>query len=99
MTPVTNDIVVPASIANLGAGFDVLSVAVRIRVRITDIRPTDTDGGTVFLDGLPREILETAFRHARALGRPTPGIRIGVTSVPRAGTGQRGGGGRGAAAL
>jgi homoserine kinase len=43
--PVAGDIVVPASVANLGGGFDTLGVAVGLflRVRIVDVRD---DGGT-----------------------------------------------------
>jgi homoserine kinase len=88
--PDVPQIVVPASIGNLGAGFDTLSVAVQLytRVRVTEVRPAQPDTiETVFTDGTfsGENRIETAFRHARArLGRPTPGIRIEVTSdVPR----------------
>jgi homoserine kinase len=84
------DIVVPASISNLGAGFDTLSVAIQLytRVRVTDVRPDEVDTiETVFADGpfSGENRIETAFRHARSrVGRPTPGVRIEVTSdVPR----------------
>jgi homoserine kinase len=90
MMATNSDIIVPASIANLGAGFDALSVAVQLytRVRVTEVRPGDPDTiETVFTDGAfsGENRIETAFRHARMrLGQPTPGIRIEVTSdVPR----------------
>lgn len=84
------EIVVPASTANLGPGFDTLSVALRLytRVRILETLPSKPDSiETVFADGpfSGENRIETAFRYARLqLGRPAPGVRIEVRSeIPR----------------
>ena len=90
-----HEIAVPASIANLGPGFDALAVAVRLytRVRITAVNPSAPDTiESVFVDGPlgGKNRIESAFRLARArIGQPTPGLRIEVQSdVPlRAGLG------------
>jgi homoserine kinase len=89
---------VPASISNLGPGFDALAVAVQIYldVRVTDVRPGAPDTiETRFVGTAPAgdNRIETAFRHARArIGRPVPGVRIEVRSeIPtRAGLGSSG---------
>jgi homoserine kinase len=84
------DIVVPASTANLGAGFDTLSVALDLymRVRVVETRPDEPDTiRTVFADKsfTGENRIETAFRYARLqFGVPTPGVRIEVDSdIPR----------------
>jgi homoserine kinase len=86
----TFDIVVPASTANLGPGFDTLSVALQLytRVRIVERLPSRPDHiETVFLDGVftGENRIESAFKYARlTLGQPTPGVRIEVQSdIPR----------------
>jgi homoserine kinase len=79
-------IVVPGSISNLGPGFDALSVAVQVylRVRVVAIRPNEPD--TIeweFVGGGPsgENRIESAFQLARArIGVPTPGLRVVVES-------------------
>src|SRR5215468_4259079 len=91
MTPTQHqDIVVPASTSNLGAGFDALSVAVKLytRVRLVECLPSSPGTfETEFLDGsfTGENRIETAFRLARAhVGIDVPGVRIEVQSdVPR----------------
>jgi homoserine kinase len=84
------DIVVPASTANLGPGFDTLSVALQLytRVRILETRPSEPDTiETMFADGpfTGENRVETAFRYARLQhGVTAPGVRIQVRSdIPR----------------
>lgn len=84
------DLVVPASTANLGPGFDTLAVALQLytRVRIVDRLPSKPDHiETVFLDGsfTGENRIESAYKYARlTLGEPAPGVRIEVQSdVPR----------------
>lgn len=84
------EIVVPASTANLGPGFDTLAVAVRLytRVRVLETMPSKPDViESVFVDGTfsGENRIETAFKHARlTIGTPTPGVRIEVhTDIPR----------------
>lgn len=89
------EIVVPASIGNLGPGFDALSVAIQLylRVRILEVNPSVTDRlETEFAGPPPRgeNGIERAFRLARArTGIAAPGLRIHVrTEIPiRAGLG------------
>ena len=76
----------PASVSNLGPGFDALAVAVQLylRVRITDIRP-DAPGDVemVFVDEPPigENRIAAAFEKARAqAGVETPGVRVEVRS-------------------
>jgi homoserine kinase len=79
-------IVVPGSISNLGPGFDALSVAVQVylRVRVVAVRPAEPD--TIeweFVGGGPsgENRIESAFRLARSrVGIPTPGVRVVVES-------------------
>ncbi len=93
-----SEFTVPASISNLGPGFDALSVAVQLylHVRIVEVRAGAPDTiETRFLDAHPggENRIETAFRHARArVGTPAPGVRIEVRSeIPtRAGLGSSG---------
>ena len=102
MHPLTHqlphEIVVPGSISNLGAGFDTLSVAIELylRVRIVEILP-DAPGtiATTFTGAAPdgENRIETAFLAAgRDAARPVPGVRIEVeTEIPvRAGLGSSG---------
>jgi homoserine kinase len=93
-----SEFTVPASISNLGPGFDALSVAVQLylHVRILEVRASAPDAiETRFLDAHPggENRIETAFRHARArVGTPAPGVCIEVRSdIPtRAGLGSSG---------
>jgi homoserine kinase len=95
---VGHEIRVPGSVSNLGPGFDSLSVAVQLylRVRIVEVRPDLPDFiETRFVGAAPggENRIETAFRHARArLGTPSPGVRIDADSdIPtRAGLGSSG---------
>ena len=91
-------LVVPGSISNLGPGFDALSVAVQLYLRVTilEVRPDAPDTiETRFVGPSPgaENRIERAFRHARArAGIPTSGIVIEVESdIPtRAGLGSSG---------
>ena len=83
------EIVVPASIGNVGPGFDALSVALQLylRVRVLDVRETGAEGGsgveTTFSGSAPpgSNGVERAFRFARErFGRPAPALRIEVTT-------------------
>jgi homoserine kinase len=91
----STEIVVPASISNLGPAFDALSVAVDLylSVRVLDCDRRQADRLETDFAGLspggPNRV-EAAFRAARErCGLPTPGLRIEVTSdiPPRAGLG------------
>ena len=89
-----SEIAVPASVGNLGPGFDALSVALQlyVRVRVTDRTGPADSIETVFAGAAPDgdNAIEHAFRAARArAGIPTPGIRLAVTTdIPmRAGLG------------
>jgi homoserine kinase len=83
---VTTEIRVPGSIANLGPGFDALSVAVQLylRLRVIAIRPSEPD--TIdweFAGQAPsgENRIETAFRLARSRRAiPAPGLRVHVAS-------------------
>lgn len=89
------EIVVPASVSNLGPGFDALAVAVQLylRVRITDVRPeAPGDVEMVFVDEPPLgdNRIAAAFARGRAhAGSDLPGLRVEVRSeIPqRAGLG------------
>ena len=84
-------VIVPASVANLGGGFDTLGVAVRLylRARIIDVR---NDGGTrleVVRSSPPvrgQNALERGYAAAaRRSGRAAPTIRVEVSSeIPMA---------------
>jgi homoserine kinase len=90
-----SELIVPASIGNMGPGFDALSVAVQLylRVRILDVTPSAPDRlETQFVGPAPagENGIERAFRLARArVGVPAPGVRVEVrTAIPiRAGLG------------
>jgi homoserine kinase len=92
------DIAVPASISNVGPGFDALGVAIDLflRVRVVDVRPEAPDTLECdFITAAPagENRILAAYRHARAiLGRPAPGLRVQVRSdIPsRAGLGSSG---------
>src|SRR5262245_66173115 len=90
------EIVVPGSVSNLGPGFDALSVAVQLylRVRVVEVKPDAPDVLQFsFVDGPPlvgENRIERAFRLARErLGYSTPGLSVEVrTATPsRARTG------------
>lgn len=80
------DIIVPASISNLGPAFDALSVAVTLymRIQVQEIRPDAPDTiSSTFQHGAPAgdNRVETAFKLARSrCGKPTPGLRIRIIS-------------------
>lgn len=90
--------VIPGSISNLGPGFDALSVAVQLylRLRVVEILPGSPGLFTTeFIGAAPggENRIEAAFRHAaaRAAVKP-PGVRIEISSdiPPRAGLGSSG---------
>ena len=91
MTDLTGtEIVVPASTANLGPGFDTLAVTVRLytRVKIVELLPaTPNVVETTFVDGpfTGENRIETAFKYAHLhAGGSVPGVRIEVRSdIPR----------------
>lgn len=93
-----SELVVPGSISNLGPGFDALSVAVQlyIRVRVIEMLPRAPGRFEAqFVGCAPRgqNRIEVAFRHAAARCRTeAPGIRIQIRSdIPsRAGLGSSG---------
>jgi homoserine kinase len=86
---------VPASIGNVGPGFDALSVALQLylRVQIVAVDRSATDRLETEFAGAPPQGdngVERAFKLARArMGVPTPGLRVRVsTDIPiRAGLG------------
>ena len=85
-TNVPPEIVVPGSISNLGPGFDVLSVAVQLylRVRVAEVRPSEPDTVTWEFAGAGptgENRIESAYRLARQeIGIPVPGLRVLVAS-------------------
>jgi homoserine kinase len=89
------EIVVPGSISNLGPGFDALSVAVQLylRLRIVDIdenRPGELAFSFVDAPLVGENRIEVAFRRAAGrFGARTPGLKLEVrTDIPmRAGLG------------
>jgi homoserine kinase len=86
-----NTVVVPGSVANLGAGFDTLGVAVELylRVRIVDVRD-DSGGKLTVVSSVPPvhggNALERAFALAVArTGRRAPTVAVEVASdIPMA---------------
>lgn len=80
------EIIVPGSISNLGPGFDALSLAVRLylRVRVVDVQPNAPDTLHCDVIGPPligENRIATAFARARAVvGAPAPGLRVEVRS-------------------
>ena len=87
------EIRVPGSISNLGAGFDALSVAVTVYLKLTVLEQrTGPEVSFEFRDGAPQgeNRIATAFALAQARdGRTHPGLRVRVDSdIPmRAGLG------------
>jgi homoserine kinase len=87
----SHDVVVPASVANLGGGFDTLAVAVQLylRVRIVDIR-SDGEGRLTVVRSTPpvrgRNAVERAFEAiARRTGLNAPSVSVEVESdIPMA---------------
>lgn len=89
------EIVVPGSIGNLGPGFDALSLAVQLylRVRVLAVLPDEPDTLRCDVVGAPvagENRVMTAYRQARAaVGVTAPGLHVEVRSdIPwRAGLG------------
>jgi homoserine kinase len=94
-SPRPEAIVVPGSISNLGPGFDALSVAVNVylRLQILEVRPDAPGALDVEFDGAPpagENRIVTGFQHAAARSsRTAPGARVRAHSdIPvRAGLG------------
>ncbi|MEO6213869.1 MAG: homoserine kinase [Vicinamibacterales bacterium] len=88
------EIAVPGSVGNVGPGFDTLSLAVSLYLRVRITRLCDDGRGrliTRFLDGPPlgQNRIERAFKAMPRAGRPPPSLEIEVRSeIPqRAGLG------------
>lgn len=89
------DIVVPGSTSNLGAGFDALSIALTVYLRLEDIEVLPDAPGTLEMDfegGPPagENRIATGFIHAQSQFKDhAPGLRLRVRSdIPiRAGLG------------
>jgi homoserine kinase len=81
-----SEIVVPGSISNLGPGFDALSVAVQVylRIKVEEIEADDIDAFVCEFDGAGpagENRIASAFRLARErVGAPAPGVRVRVSS-------------------
>lgn len=85
---------IPASVSNLGPGFDALSVAVQLylRVRIVEMLPESPGVFEAAFAGIPprgENRIEAAFRHAAArAGAAQPcGMRVEISSEIPAGAG------------
>jgi homoserine kinase len=85
-SPELREIVVPASISNLGPGFDALSVAVNLylRLRVTEIRPDAPNTLEFEFDGRPptgENRIATAFHLAKDRFdlADLPGVRVRVS--------------------
>jgi homoserine kinase len=84
--PLPAEIVVPGSVSNLGPGFDALSVAVQVylRVRVVEVLPDAPDTLACDFDGggpTGENRIESAFRLARErVGTAAPGLRVRVSS-------------------
>lgn len=99
LRPTEADLLIPASVSNLGPGFDSLSVAVQLylRVRVVEILPGSPGLFEATFPGPApsgQNRVETAFRHAasrRGAAAP-PGVRIEIRSdiPPGAGLGSSG---------
>jgi homoserine kinase len=80
------EVVVPGSISNLGPGFDALSVAVQVylRVRILEVKRSDPDTIEWEFAGpgpAGENRIDSAYRLARErVGVPAPGLRVQVSS-------------------
>ena len=89
MQPLEHEIAAPASIGNVGPGFDALSIAVQLylRVRILDVDRSAADRLETEFAGLPprgENRIERAFTLARLrTGIPAPGLRVRAsTEIP-----------------
>lgn len=87
----SDDLLVPASVANLGAGFDTLAVAVQLylRVRVVDVRHDGQARLTVVRSTPPvrgRNAVERAYEAiARRTGLAAPSVSVEVDSdIPMA---------------
>lgn len=85
------DVVVPASVANLGGGFDTLAVAVRLYLHVRIVEVRDDGGATLTVTSSTppvtgRNAVERAFEAlARAAGRRAPTVFAEVVSdIPMA---------------
>jgi homoserine kinase len=92
--PQEAELLIPASVSNLGPGFDALSVAVQLymRVRIVEMLPESPGAFEAAFIGAPpggENRIETAFRHAAARpGAAQPsGMRVEIGSDIPAGAG------------
>ena len=92
--PQEAELVIPASVSNLGSGFDALSVAVQLymRVRVVEMLPGSPGlFEAAFVGARPGGVnrIEAAFRHAAARpGATTPkGMRIEIDSDVPSGAG------------
>lgn len=92
--PQEAELLVPGSVSNLGPGFDALSVAVQLYVRVRIVALLPESPGVfeaAFLDAAPRgeNRIEAAFRHAaaRSGAAPPPGMRVAIASEIPAGAG------------
>jgi homoserine kinase len=92
--PQEAELLIPASVSNLGPGFDALSVAVQLymRVRIVELLPESPGVFDAAFVGPPpggENRIEAAFRHAaaRAGGAQPCGMRIEIGSDIPAGAG------------
>ena len=86
-----NVIAVPASTSNLGPGFDALSVALdlHLRIQVADVRPDPAGAVHYEFDGpapAGENRIDTAYRLAcRRFGTPVMGLRVRVTTeIPMA---------------
>jgi homoserine kinase len=91
MTEPYNVIAVPASTSNLGPGFDALSVALdlHLRVRVLDVSPDLAGAVTYEFEGARpagENRIDTAYRLASLrFGTPVMGLRVSVsTEIPMA---------------
>jgi homoserine kinase len=80
------EIVVPGSISNLGPGFDALSVAVQVylKLKVEEVNRSEPDALAFEFDGAGptgENRIASAFRLARQrVGTPAPGLRVRVSS-------------------
>lgn len=97
--PPEAELVIPASVSNLGPGFDALSVAVQLYMRVRVVEFVPGSPGlfeAAFVGARPNGVnrIEAAFRHAAARSGAIPpkGMRIEIDSdiPPGAGLGSSG---------